>query len=63
VDSKNSRDLAMTVYADEPPVGHLVMVSLANDLSVMARWDGMQWWTDTRIPIANEFVINWRTVN
>lgn len=62
MDSKNSRDLAMTVYADEPPVGHLVMVSLANDLSGMARWDGMQWWTENQIQLANEYVINWQAI-
>lgn len=63
MDSNAAGYFAMKVYAEDPPVGHLVMASLANDVSVLARWDGIQWWTENQIPVANEYVINWRAVN
>jgi hypothetical protein len=53
----------MKVYAEDPPVGQLVMAYLANDVSVLARWDGIQWWTENQIPVANEYVINWQAIN
>jgi hypothetical protein len=48
-----------------PPKWETVFVTLFSGAGVLARWDGEQWWMAERpdIPIANQHVINWRTVN
>ena len=53
----------MTARIDAPPLWQLVLVTLSNDISLLCKWDGDQWWTENSLPIANDHVINWRVVN
>ena len=47
-----------------PPIWTIVLVTLDNGMGLLAKWDGEQWWmAEKEIPIANFYVINWRSVN
>jgi hypothetical protein len=46
-----------------PPIWQLVLVTLSTDIALLCKWDGEQWWTADGLPIANHYVINWRSIN
>jgi len=55
----------MFIFPDDPPpVGQIVIVVLSNSVSLLAEWDGSQWWSHLNdnpdaAPLANSFVTMW----
>jgi len=55
----------MFIFPDDPPpVGQNVVVVLSNSVTLLAEWDGAQWWSHLNdnpaaAPLANDFVIMW----
>ena len=55
----------MFIFPDDPPpIGQNVVVVLSNSVSLLAEWDGVQWWAPLNdnpaaAPLANSFVVAW----
>lgn len=47
-----------------PPIKQIVIITLSNNTTLLAEWDGSQWWSHLddnpdAAPIANDYVVGW----